>query len=112
DVEPVEEILAEAALLDLSLEVLIGRGDDADIDGDRLRAADALEFLLLEDAKHLGLRLERHVADLVEKERSAVSEVELAAPELRGAGEGAFLVAEKLAFDQLLGDGGAVHFDK
>src|SRR4029450_2406972 len=41
-------------------------------------AADAREALLLEDAQHLGLRHHAHVRDLVEKDRAAVGERELA----------------------------------
>src|SRR3990172_2308367 len=46
DVEPIEEIVAKAAGGDQIREVLVGRGDDADIGLDLLRAADALEGLL------------------------------------------------------------------
>ena len=87
--EAVEEILAEAALGDLLLEVLVRGGEHADVDADGLLAAHALEGLLLQDAQHLGLGLEAHVADLVEEERAAVGELELAAPPRDRAGEGA-----------------------
>ena len=50
----------------------------------------------------------RHVADLVEKQRAAVALLELADAAAVGAGEGALLVAEQLAFQQVLRDGGAV----
>jgi hypothetical protein len=52
---------------------------DAHVDLDRLRAADRLHRLLLQHAQHLGLRLQAHVADLVEEERAAVGQLELAA---------------------------------
>ena len=70
----------------------------------RLLAAHPLEGLLLQDAQHLGLGLEAHVADLVEEERAAVGQLELAAPPRDRAGEGAALVAEQLGLDQLLRD--------
>ena len=111
-VEPVVEILAEAARGDLLLEILVGRGDHAHVDLDRLGAADALEAVLLQDAQHLGLRHQAHVGDLVEEDRAAVRELELAALLRERAGEGALLVAEQLGLDQLLGHRGAVHLDE
>ena len=78
----------------------IGRG--------RRRARHAL----LQEAQQLGLQRERHVADLVEEQRAAVGGLELARGLLGGAGEGARLVAEQLAFEQLLGNGRAVDGDE
>ena len=43
----------------------------ADVDLDRLLAADALEPALLEHAQELGLQAERELADLVEEQRAA-----------------------------------------
>ena len=96
------EILAERALLDLLLEVLVGRGDDADVDLDRPRRSEALDFALLQHAQDLGLRLRAHVADFVEEDRAAVGLLELADLLLGRAGERALLVAEQLRLDQLL----------
>jgi dihydrofolate synthase/folylpolyglutamate synthase len=67
-----EEILAEAAVLHLALEIAAGRGDDANVDRDLRSAADTLELLLDENAEHLAQRLKRHVRDLVDVERTAV----------------------------------------
>ena len=78
DVEPVEQILAEAAARDLLLEVAVGRGDEAHVDVDRLDAADALELALLQRAQQLDLHLDRDLADLVEEQRAAVGELEAA----------------------------------
>src|SRR5438874_5492238 len=101
DVQPVVEILAEAAAPHLALEVLVGRRDDADVHPDGAVAADALELALLQHAQDLGLRLEAHVADLVEQEGPAVGDLELAFARRRRAGEGPLLVAEELALDAL-----------
>ena len=96
------EILAEVPLLDLFLEVLVGRGDDADVDLDRPRRPEPLDLALLQDAQHLGLRLGAHVADFVEEDRAAVGLLELADLLLGRAGERPLLVAEQLRLDQLL----------
>ena len=54
----------------------------------------------------------RHVADLIEEKRAAVALLEPADALGDGAGEGAFLMAEEFAFEELLGDGGAVDGDE
>ena len=82
-VEPVVQVFAKPAGADQGLEVLVGRGQDPDVDRDRLRAADPLERHLLEHAQQLGLDLEVDVADLVEEERAAVGLLE---PARRGRG--------------------------
>ena len=108
DVQAVVEVLAEAAGLDLLLEILVRRGDDADVDLDDGRRSDRLDFAFLQHAQHLRLRAQRHVADLVEEDRAAVGGDELAGLLAHGAGERSLLVAEQLRLDQLLGDRRAV----
>ena len=56
--------------------------------------------LLLQHAQQLRLQLERDVADLVEKQRAAVRQLEAADPLRDRAGERAALVAEELALQQ------------
>src|SRR5581483_9001629 len=75
---------------------------------DRTLAPDTFELTFLQEAQELCLHRRRHVADFIEKERSAVRLFELSEVTRRGAGEGALLVAEQLGFDQLGGHGGAV----
>ena len=65
-----------------------------------------------EHAQQLGLQRRVHLADLVEEERAAVGGLEAADARARGAGEGALLVAEELALEQVLGDRGAVDDDE
>src|SRR5439155_7459059 len=112
DLQAIVEVLAKAPVGDPGFQVLVGRGDHPHVDLDRDVAADALELLLLERAEKLRLRLERHVADLVEEERAAVGGLELPLAPRDGAREGAALVPEELALDQLLAERGAVHLDE
>ena len=72
DVESVIEILAETAFRNLVRQVTRGRRDDADIDLDDACTADASEALVGEHAQDAGLRRDRHVGDLVEKQRPAM----------------------------------------
>src|SRR5205823_12277854 len=85
-------------------QVAMGRRDDAYVSADRDSPANRGIFSLLQDAQQPGLRFGRHVADLVEKQRSALRLLEAAHIASGSAGEGAFLMAEQLAFDQLAGD--------
>ena len=107
DAQPVEEVLAEAPGADLGGQVLMRRRDDAHVDGHLRAPADALDLALLQDPQELGLDGERRVADLVEEDRAAVRELELAEPRL-DARRDAALDAEELALEEALGDGRAV----
>src|SRR5207244_5825946 len=112
DAEAVVEILAEAAGPHGGLEVLVGGGDEADVDADGGVAPDALDLLLLARAEQLRLGVERHVADFVEEQRAAVRGLELPLPPGDRARECAPLVAEELALDELLAEGRAVHLEE
>ena len=111
DAEPIKQILAEAAGDDLVFQVAIGRGDDAHIDLARARVADALDFLLLQNAQQLGLHRERHFADLIEEKRAAIGQLEAAGLVAERAGERAFHVAEEFALEERLGHRGAIDLD-
>src|SRR6185503_4274614 len=110
--EPVVEVLAEPAAVDLDAEVAVRRGDDPDVDLDRLGAADPADFLALEHAQQLRLHVERQLADLVEEHRAAVRALERARVRAGRAGERAALVAEQLALDQVRWDRAAVEDDE
>src|SRR5262249_20332606 len=74
--------------------------------------ADALELLFLQDAQQLDLYLQGHLADLVEKDRPAVGQLETADAPFRRAGESPAFVAEQLALDQPGGQRRTVHLDE
>ncbi len=112
DVQPEVEVFPESRGADLGRQILVGRGQHAHVHPHACCPADRLDDLLLQRAQHLRLRLQAHVADLVEEQRAAVGELELAAPIRGGAGERSLDVPEQLALDQLLGDRGAVDFDE
>src|SRR5947199_180246 len=112
DVQPVVQVLAEAPRLHFGLEVLVGGGEDADVDLEGAVAAHPLELALLEHAQDLRLRLRPHVADLVEEECPAVGDLELALARRDRPCEGALLVTEELALDQLARERRAVHLDE
>src|SRR5438552_15432563 len=77
------------------------------------RAASAtLPRAAFEHAQQLRLRLRAQIADFVEEERPAVSQLEAALAALRRAGEGAPLVSEHLRLDEIAREGRAVDRDE
>ena len=50
------EVFSEAGGFDLATQILVGRGDHANVDLDRRAGANAFELALLEHAQQLGLQ--------------------------------------------------------
>ena len=112
DIEPVEKVGAELALLDQLFQILVGGGDAAEVHLDDLVAAHARDLALLQNAQQIGLRLQADVANFVEENRSAFGNFELAFLAVLRAGERAFLVSEEFALEQRLGQRAAVNGDQ
>src|SRR5262249_9512973 len=66
------EIAPKEAAIDALIEAHVRRGDDADVDRNALARSDRNDLAFLKRAEERGLRHEREVADLVEKQRSLV----------------------------------------
>jgi len=112
DVQAVVQVDAEFSAPDHLCEIAVRGGDQAHIDVMGAPAAQALEFLFLQDAKQFGLQCRRNVADLIQKQRALVGQLEPANLLRDCAGERALLVAEQLAFEQIQRNGRAIHFDE
>src|SRR5262245_27318382 len=108
DIETVKEILAEAAGVDLPLEVAIRARDDPGVHRGRLGTTDRQDALVLDDPQQLDLKLQGHLADLVQEEGAVAGRHEETRIRLHGGGEGAAEVTEELALEQGLGDRAAV----
>ncbi len=111
-VQAVVKVAAETSRLHVAFEVAIGRRNDADVDLARTRGAERAKFALLQHAQKFDLKGRRGFADFVEKDRPAVGQFEQADAVLIGAGIGALLAAEKLAFEKLVRQGAAILDDK
>jgi hypothetical protein len=112
DVEPVEEILSEAAFDHVRLEISARGADDARIERDLLTAADRPGLTLLQRAQELRLHAQGHFADLVEKQRTSVGLGEQPLAARPGIGKRALHMPEELTLEHVLGDGGAVDGDE
>ena len=109
-IQAVEEVFAEPPVRHFLFQVFVGGGNHPRVHLDAAVASQGFDPLLLQHPQHLGLGAQAHIADLVQENRAPVGLLELADLIVGGAGEGSPPVAEELAFDQLVGDGGAVHF--
>src|SRR5581483_575535 len=101
--EAIEQILAEALLRDRRLQVDVRRRDDADVGALRLRRAERVVLLRVDQVQELRLRRDRQLADLVEEERPALGGGHLA---VHAPGRGRVRARERteeLALDQALG---------
>ena len=76
DVDAVEQILAEPPFGDRFRQILVGRGDHADVGLQLLEPADAAEPPLLQHAQQLHLHDGAHLADLVEEDRALLGDLE------------------------------------
>ena len=106
--QAIVEVFAEGAGAHHRVEVAIGRRDHPHVDVDGAIAAQLGELAILQHMENLGLQRLRHLADFVEQDGAVLRELELADAGGGGAGEGAALVPEQLAFEQFGRQGRAV----
>src|SRR5205823_5248730 len=111
-VEPVIEIGAEALLFYKFSEVLLRCHDDSTVDRYQLIRAQALDLSLLQHTQQFGLERHWQALDLIQEERPTVCPLDLSYPPPGRAGERPRLIAEHLAFEQLLGNTTAIDRDK
>ena len=83
-------------------------GNDAHVDLDGVRVADALELPFLENAQQLGLQRRAHGSDLVQEQRALVRLLDASLAGADRPGKGAPCVTEQLGFEQRLRDRAAV----
>ena len=112
DGEAEEEVLAELPRRDVRPEIAVRRGDDPDVDPTLGLAAHPPHFPALERAQEAGLKIDRKLAYLVEKERPAVGALERAGVGRDGPREGSALVAQKLALGEVGRHGAAIEDDE
>src|SRR5580692_5813169 len=86
----------------------MSRGHNPNVHFFRPRAAQPLEFSLLQDAQELRLQLQRNVANFIQKQRSFVGQLNPANLLSDCAGKGAALVAKQLALEQAAGNSSTI----
>src|SRR5262249_47344504 len=99
DVDTMEKIAPKLVLFDKVFKVAMRGDDDANVHLGRLVAADPLDFSFFEYAQELSLHSQRHIANLVEEERSSIGLLELSDVAGGCPRKGSSFVAEEFGFD-------------
>src|SRR5690606_37443938 len=106
--DAIEEVLTEGAFADHLLQVLVSRTDYPYIHRDFSAAAYTFNNSLLQKTQQLRLEVERHIADLVEKQGAFVGCLDFADGGFVGSGKSTFFVTEEFAFNEIFWHGGAI----
>ena len=72
NIDAMKQILPELLFANKCLQIAMRRHHHAHVHRDRFVAADALDLAFFQHAQQLGLHVQRHVADLVEKNRAVI----------------------------------------
>src|ERR1051325_676685 len=88
------------------------RGDHTNVDTERTVSADALVRSFLDHAQQFYLHRQTHLADLIEEQRAPGSQLEPPLARADRAGEGALLVSEQFALEQIGRDRAAIDRDE
>ena len=112
DVQAIEQVLAEPLSLSQVHRVVPRHADDAHIGPPHRALADPRQCSSLEEAQQLALEAEVEFADLVEKQRPAISQLRRALAIFPRAGRGAAGDAEEFGFHLLTRNGPAAEGDE
>ena len=112
-IETIIQILPEGVFHNSLAQVLVGSGNNPDIDLLGVVTADPDDFPILDDAQHRGLNVQGHIADFIEKNGALVRQFKFARGTVFvGAGKGAPFISEEFACHQFPGKGSAVYRNK
>jgi len=100
DIQAVVQVFAKFTVVNHLPEIAVGGGDDTDVDARRACATDRFEFAFLKNAEQFGLKVQRHIADLIDEKRSTICKREAVEMRSQFAREGTPFVSEELAFEE------------
>src|SRR5579871_5686416 len=109
--EAMKEVLAESSLPYGSFQILVGCGNDANVNLDLAVSTETIERLTVEHAQKFHLRLQLQFADFVQKKCSLVRQFEQSGLGAVGPAEGPFFIAEEFTFNQIFRKRGAIDVD-
>ena len=95
NVQTVEKILSKTTFLDQAFKMLVSSGNDAHVHLHRFMSANPVEFTISQHPQQAGLKLCRHVADLVQKKGAAIGLLKAAQASGLRTCEGPALMAEE-----------------
>ena len=106
------QVFAEFARIDGGAQVFVGGCNQAHIQIDGGFTAQAVELFLLQHPQQLGLQVDGHFANFVQKHRATVGLFEQTFVLFVRAGESTLFMAKQHVFDQVLGQGRAIEGHK
>ena len=107
-IQTVVEVVPKFVPLHHVLQVSVGRSHEPNVDLVSPCAAQAFELLLLQNTQQFGLQCQWNISDLIQEEGPFVGQFEATDFLRDGACESALLMAEKLAFQQIVGNSSAI----
>src|SRR5205823_2750114 len=107
-----EEVFAEAALVNRSLQVTIGGGEHTNVDGNGAGGPDRANLFFLKRAEKLGLEVDGKLANLIEQHGAAFGDGKQPVLGTIGPGKCAAHMAKELAFDERRHERAAIHSDE
>src|SRR5208283_1316405 len=110
-IDAVIEILPEPSLFDHLFQVVIGGGDQPEINLLCRATPNPLHDVLLQNTQELALQTLVEGSDFVEEQRTAIGGLDESRLCRFSPGEGTFFVAEQFRLDESFGQGGAVQAD-
>ena len=110
--QTIEEVLTELAVVNKFPQISLTRGDEPHVDLQRGEAPDRTQLSFLQDPEELRLCRQAGGADVVQVNRASLCGKKVSLSGSLRSREGSCFVAEELAFDERLRDGGAVDDDE
>jgi hypothetical protein len=107
--QPEVQIFTEFPIPSHSLQIVVGRCNDANIDSRCASAAHGLKLALLEHTQELRLKFKRHVTNFIEEQSATIRQRESADMRIDSTRKGSAFVSEELAFEQAGWHRRAVH---
>src|SRR5580692_43680 len=101
NINPVKQILPEFLLPNPSFQITMRSHYHPHIHTHRLVATNALHFSFFQHPQQLGLHGQRHIANLIEKNRAVIRLLEFPNMPAARSGERSLLMSEKFRFNQL-----------
>ena len=108
-INTVIKVFAEPSVPHKSLQVHICSANQADINGNWLRAAHTGNRPVLDSTEQLGLQMQRNISDLVQEQSTALRKLKLACMVCMGIGESPFYMTEQLTFKKRFCDSSGVY---
>ena len=111
-IETKKEVLPETARSNFFHHIPVAGGKKADIDRDRLRPSNPVNFPLLDRPQKLCLQMGMHFADFIQKKSPPVGLFKFTNTPSHRTGKGAFFMAKQFGFEKIFRNRCTIHGNK